>query len=411
MNKNIFNTFLVKLMSSVGNLVITIILSRFLGAEVKGEQGLFLTIVSLTHIVMGVVGLGSLMYLIPRLSYLQLLIPSYLWTILVAIITYFVLPLLYPELSTYCLHICLLSVLITVYNIHLSSIMAHERIVLANKISLFQLCLLISSLLFFVFWGNMKTLTAYIYAMYVSYLVSLAICYAISFGIFNFSFSNQNFKSLYLGFTQLFRFGIFNQLDVFAQLLSFRISYFILAHNVGNKEVGVFSVAVSIAESVWLISRSVSLVNHVSVINTNDSKTNTKRTLQYIQKTFLLTLIALLALIVIPNNFYSYLFGKDFSDVRMSIISLLPGIAFFSISFVISGLFSGQGYQKINSIASIVGLFAAIASAYIVIPLYGVIGAGISASISYTVTSIIKVYYFSKKYNVTWKDYFAFKMA
>ena len=411
MTKNIFNTFLVKLLSSVGNLVITIILSRFLGAEVKGEQGLFLTIVSLTHIVMGVVGLGSLMYLIPRLSYLQLLIPSYIWTILVAITTYFVLPLLYPELSMYCLHICLISVLITVYNIHLSSIMAHERIVLANKVSLFQLCLLIGSLLIFVFLGNMKTLTAYVYAMYVSYLVSLAICYGISIGIFNFSFSNQNFKSLYLGFTQLFRYGFFNQLDVFAQLLSFRISYFILAHNVGNKEVGVFSVAVSIAESVWLISRSVSLVHHVSVINTNDSRANTKRTLQYIQKTFLHTVVALMALIVIPNYFYSYLFGKDFSDVRMSIISLIPGIAFFSISFVISGLFSGQGHQKINSIASIVGLFFAIASAYLIIPLYGVIGAGISASISYTVTSFIKVYYFSKKYHVTWKDYFAFKMA
>jgi len=72
-------------------------------------------------------------------------------------------------------------------------------------------------------------------------------------------------------------------------------------------------------------------------------------------------------------------------------------------------LFSGIGKQHINSIASILGFIVTIAGAYLLIPHYGYIGAAITASFSYSVTTIVKILYFQKKTAFSFKSYFPTK--
>lgn len=72
--------------------------------------------------------------------------------------------------------------------------------------------------------------------------------------------------------SQMFRYGLQNQVAHITQLLSFRLSYYVLGEYKGLAAVGVFGNGISIAESIWLIAKSMSLVQYSWVANSDDQK-------------------------------------------------------------------------------------------------------------------------------------------
>jgi len=409
MLKNIFNTFFVRIASAAINLLIAIIISRYLGAEIKGEQGIFLTSVSLLHIIMSVVGLGAIVYLLPRISYTKLIAPTYVWIGIISIVSIFILPIIQPTLSIYSTHIIIITSILTVTNVHISTFIAREKIILANTLTLIQIGLLILSLLLCIFILKQQTVYSYIYSLYISYSTTLLICYIVSYKHFTCKFKEISINTIIQSGKELLHYGFFNQLDIFAQMLSFRFSYYILSSYVGNKEVGVYSVAVSIIESIWLISRSISSVQHARIVNTRDFSANTQLTIQFIKIGSFLTCIAIVVLLLVPNSLYIFIFGNEFFEVKSIIVVLSPGVAFFGTSFMISGLFSGIGKQYINSIAAITGLIVTIAGAYITIPIWGIYGAAATATIAYTATTVVKLVYFKQQAHISWNSFFITK--
>jgi len=81
LNKVIY-TFGTKIASALINLGIAVIISQFLGASGKGEQGIVITTVTLILIFSNIIGGASLVYLVPRYQIKILLVYSYLWSIL-----------------------------------------------------------------------------------------------------------------------------------------------------------------------------------------------------------------------------------------------------------------------------------------------------------------------------------------
>src|SRR4030043_472328 len=85
-------------------------------------------------------------------------------------------------------------------------------------------------------------------------------------------FHREPFNAWMAALKKLATLGLYNQIAVFAQLLSFRLSYYILNSCFGKEEVGIYSNAVSIAESIWLIGRSIATVQHSRIVNSRDKK-------------------------------------------------------------------------------------------------------------------------------------------
>ena len=59
MLKQIINTFFIRILTGVVNLVIAVIISNLLGAEGKGIQGLVITTISLIIVFTGIIGSGG----------------------------------------------------------------------------------------------------------------------------------------------------------------------------------------------------------------------------------------------------------------------------------------------------------------------------------------------------------------
>jgi O-antigen/teichoic acid export membrane protein len=111
----------------------------------------------------------------------------------------------------------------------------------------------------------------------------------------------------------------------------------------------------------------------------------------------LLTAMALLVLLVIPEHIYSLLLTKDFSGVKPVIIALSPGVMGLAINNIFSHYFSGMGNPKINLHAKITGLVFTLVLLFILIPAFGIIGAALTASVSYIATVIHQYIVFKKQ--------------
>lgn len=396
MVRKILGNFGVRLLSAIMNLMIAIVVSQYIGATGKGEQSLVLTMIAIVTIFDNMVGGASIVYLTNKLRIRELFFSAYLWTILVSVACYFI--LLYVELvpAKFILSVLILSAISSIVSIHSSILLGKENLKSFNLLSFLVPLLTLSALLlqFTLNWN--RTAEAYVYALYLAYGVTLLISILLiakhvrKDSVFQLSSSWSTFKSL-------FYYGFQNQLAHVFQLLSFRISYFFLERDCGEAEVGIYSNAVSVIESIWMISTSISLWQYAKISNSTDVNYTKNITEQLTKYGLLTAFLALTVLLFIPSEFYSWLFGKEFHGLNELMFYLAPGIWVFNYALIIGHYFSGHGKYYVNAIASGIGLVITCLAAYYFIPTLKIQGAAITASLSYFVTSLVVILYFRKE--------------
>jgi O-antigen/teichoic acid export membrane protein len=387
MKKKILNTFITRLSAAVINFIIVILLSQQLGAHGKGEASLILASIAFIIIFCDFAGGASLVYLAPRYNNFQLLTGSYLWSVFVCLVVAAGFSI-YPYFSSdYLIHIVLITFIQSLMNIHQKFIMAEEKVNLFNFINFIQVLLNFSSLLFVFFGLEEKTVDAYIYSLYFSYSVGLLATFA--------GLPYHKFRPVFKGFAdiifQTFRYGIANQLAHITQFLSFRISYYLIEYFLDKKYVGIYSNGASIAESIWLISSSISMVQYTRIANSDNTAYNHNLTVRLVKVSFLFTSAAIFVLVLLPSEFYQIIFGGEFGEMATVIRYLSPGIIFFTFALVLGHYFSGTGRYYINAIASAIGLAVTLTTGVFLIPDLGLTGAALTASLSYFMTSMFVI--------------------
>jgi O-antigen/teichoic acid export membrane protein len=100
--------------------------------------------------------------------------------------------------------------------------------------------------------------------------------------------------------------------------------------------------------------------------------------------------------LLLPPDFYRYVFGSDFGGLQVLMWALAPGVWIFTYALVVGHYFSGHGRYWVNALASGVGLAFSLLASFVFIPIYGAMGAALAASISYTATSLVVLRYFLK---------------
>jgi len=396
MFKNIVNTFFTRFFVAVSNLLIAVLLSNYLGASGRGEQSLIITLISFVIIITSVIGTSSISYLIPRNPFSALIIPSYLWVALVILVCYFVLPFLNLVPGHYVPDVCLLSLLLSVLNIHIMVLISHQKIKEANFLNFFQTLIILLVLAISFVLLNHKSIRSYILALYAGYGFSLLISFYLIRAFFR-DFQVGSLPIWVHTIKKLAVLGFYNQVAVFTQLLSFRLSYYILNAYIGKEDVGIYSNAVSVAESIWLIGRSIGTVQHSRIVNSHDRKYSLNLTTRLNKTNMLLSMVLTAVLNSIPGSWYRLLFGKEFTDINRIIWTLSPGIVFFGIALILGYYFSSTGKHFVNAIASTAGLIITIIFGFILIPSYHTYGAGITASISYGVTALVVIVFYIRE--------------
>ncbi len=393
MLKKILNTFGTRLLSAILNLAIAVIVSRVLGPEGKGQQGIILATVAYVLVFANLFGGSAIIYLVPRFKLRLVMVPAYIWALLTSILLYFVLTIFSLAEEQFVIHIVILSALSAFTAINSSILIGKEKITKANAVALVQPMVITLGLYVLFSVAGLRSINAYIYAFYISVFLAFVVSLAYIWKYIR-DPAKHSVRDYFQVAGQLFRYGILNQLSHIFQLLSFRMSYYWLEITHSSAEVGVYSNGTSLVESIWLISRSISLVQYARIANTDDQVYAQKLSLQLTFAGLVISILPLAVLSILPSSFFVFVFGEGFSDVGAVILSLAPGVLFFTVALILGHYFSGRGKYHINTISSFAGMLVAALFFSILIPKYGAIGAGWASSISYFVTSLMVIIFF-----------------
>ena len=400
MFNKIASTFFTKLISGLLNLGLVVLAAQFLGADGRGEISLLMLNITIIVLISEFSGGGTLIYLLPRFNFYQLLYPSYLWAILSAIAASFILTILNlsPENLKY--DLIFISLLYCINGVHLNMLLGLERIRQHNLSSFLQIAGIAGSFVVFLFIFKKWEIQSYVNALYIGSFLSI-----ITTSLFLFrDITKKKKKDLKNILSNLLSKGFLVQIGNIFQLLNYRLVYYFIEIFKGTFTLGIYSTGAALAEALWLISKSISMVQYARISNTEDLNYAKTLTVKLIKLSFLSTCSLLLFICLLPTSVYMLLFGEEFHQVKLVIQILSPGIASFSISNMLSHYFSGIGKFHVNSTSSAIGLIASLALGILLIPDLGIVGAAITGSSSYITSTLYQFTLFKKQTNLKLKE-------
>ncbi len=393
MYKKVASTFGIKVIIAILNLAIVIILSRSIGAAGKGDASLILTSIAMMLLFCNMIGGSSLVYFVPRYNIFQLFLLSNLWSIIVAIAAFAALKFFTVIPEIFVTPIIILTLINSFLATNLTILLGKEKIMSNNYISLLQTVINLVVLLLLTKSFHQADIYSYINSLYAAMGICLLVSTILIWPYLK-DISFQGSKKLLYHLAKL---GMSNQAGHIMQFMSLRVSYYVLAGYSGAAILGVYSNGVSLIESLLLISNSFATVLYPKIANTTDIKFAQKLTLQMTKISIILCLTALIPLLLLPSEFWIWLFGNEFKDVKQVIILLSPGIIFCNAAVIIGHYFSGTGRYNVNTIANFIGLIITLASILFVIPAYGIFEAGLISTLSYLGVTIFVMIYFAKE--------------
>lgn len=410
MNSKILFAFFFRTGVSLINFLIIILTAKYLGAEIRGNISIILLAITFSQLVHQFIGGNPLIYFVKKTALKNLLIPTYIWALITSALVTYVLALTKQIPDEFTWHVFLLSIIQSLLASHLTVLLAYEKIKEQNLIAIIQAVIIISWLAVNIFLLNSRNIFDYINALYLSY----GICFAIS-SVFIYTADVKVTNELKLSINlikSILNYGLVIQAANIVQMLNYRLSYFLINTYAGTAALGVFSTAVAIGESVWLFSKSLTNVQYPKIVHATDSTSAIELTRRYGKAGLIGTLILLLPLFVLPQSIYTAVLGKDFSEIKLLLLLLSPGLLAMGFTTIYAHYFSGISLNRYNLFASGIGLIITCIAGYILIPSTYNVGACITADLSYLAASIILLQLFAKTTALNikslapeWKDF------
>jgi len=201
-----------------------------------------------------------------------------------------------------------------------------------------------------------------------------------------------------------FRTGLIAQYSNFFNFLNTRIGFYLIFIVLGNiKELGVFAVAVSLSESVWIISNTLATWLYPQIASSKDLEANIDKTLSNAYVAFWYSFTYLLILLIIPEHLYVWVLGNDFTGVKLYISLLIPGTLMLAYGKIFWNYFSGTGQFHINNYSSLVSSVIAITSSIPLMYYFRINGIAIATSIGYITYTTILIGVFLSRNNMNIK--------
>ena len=409
MFRKIIGTIGTRVISAVLTLLISVLNARFLGTANVGTISLIILSVTFIQLFNNFIAGGALVYMTPRAGFVKIFVLSYAWILGVTILATFFfefLGSLAKQLEViprgYFVEVVFLALVMSFTSANYMLLLGKEKVKTFNILTLIQISLLIVCLLAAVYLFHVRTVMAYFWAILISFLFS----YFFSLLPLLKYFKAEPLKGLKPIFNSMMKFGTYAQFGNIFQLMNYRIGYYMVEVWFGRAALGVMSTGFQIAEGLWIISRSLALVQFTRISNAMDFNYSVRLTLILSKVTLVVTTFALLCLLALPESFYRLIyFHHEFGQVRLVIACLGVGIVTLSFSMILSHFFSGINKPFHNMISSAIGLVFTIGLGLLIVPRYGILGAAVTASVSYTISTIYQLIVFIRMTHLRARDF------
>jgi O-antigen/teichoic acid export membrane protein len=388
-------------LTAVINFLLAVISARYLGAEGRGFISIFILNSTLVQLAAGFIGGAALVYLFPRHHKARLYFASLYWVTAASLL----IPLLIAALSkdarsTLGLLIAV-SWLQSVLRVQSGYLISQERMLANNLINLLYPFAAILSVWIFFEWLQRISPVYFLWAVLAGSLASVLA------GVFTLR-NEKIFIPVFNVFSELkaaWKYGYVVQTGNIIQLLNYRLSYYLLDYFLGKAAVGLFSMATSLAEVLWITTNSFAVNLYSKISNSSDAEKNISQTLSTLRLVLAATVVPSIMILILPGEFYAFIFGEEFFHLASIFPWLIPGVLLLTINIILVHYFSGSGQPAVALKASLLAFVSLIVFSFTLIPAMGTKGAALASSVGYTASALSAIYFFNKVKRLRVKDF------
>jgi O-antigen/teichoic acid export membrane protein len=406
MLKKILGTIGARYLIALLNLMLIFINAKALGVEGVGMAGILLAAINIAAVFNGVLSGNTLVYFMNRYSLHTVLLPAYLWPFIGSALACAAMLLfgLFPV--RYLWDVYFLSLTSSFITVNMRLLLGKDRIRGFNITYMLQSGGLFFVLLYFYYIVGRQNISSYVYALHITYGIALLGSLILLVPLLREKEHEGRRKPMLSILREMFAYGLWGGTDNIAEVLTTRMNYFLIQRFAGLSSVGLLDAGTKISESVWHISRSVSFIEYSSVAQTTDAEKQRRTTLGLFKLTFCALTAAILCILCIPEwVFTEYLFSPEFTGMRGVIVGLSVGIVALGCNSVLSHYFIGSGKIRYSAASSIVGLCTLSLVGYLLIPLYGVVGAAVGTSIAFCAMLVFSLVVFCHETSTTPREF------
>ncbi|MBN2184283.1 MAG: oligosaccharide flippase family protein [Candidatus Krumholzibacteriota bacterium] len=186
--------------------------------------------------------------------------------------------------------------------------------------------------------------------------------------------------------------------------INYRLDLFLIKYYLTASDVGFYSIAVNISERLWYIPNAIAALLFPTLMAMD--KGSSRFTAKVCRNNFFIMIVLGVAILLTAKYLVVLMYGKEYDAVSPALFSILWGIVIFPVYKFLSVDFASKNRLGLSVAASLFGIFVNLAANIYMIPRYGIIGAGISTSLSYTVLSVILVIIFKREMKLPLRDLF-----
>ncbi|MBA2475441.1 MAG: hypothetical protein H0V40_05750, partial [Actinobacteria bacterium] len=185
-------------------------------------------------------------------------------------------------------------------------------------------------------------------------------------------------------------------------LASYRIELFMLRRFEGLAEIGVYSITMQAAESIWLIPAALATAVTAPAVHEVEEQA-ARLVVQAARRSLLLTAAVAAAVGVAAPFFIPLVLGEDFAGASLPLALLLPGVvAYAPVTVLVVYLSVRRGRPRLSLVVSLVGLAVTCTCAIPLIRAYGTGGAAVASSIGYAAGALLTWAFFVRLSGTGW---------
>ncbi len=189
-------------------------------------------------------------------------------------------------------------------------------------------------------------------------------------------------------FRQSLRFGLVLHLGLVMLFLQLRVDIFLIERLAGLAALGLYSLAVLVAESIWMVTDAVAVacLPHQVEASTHDAG---RLTLLACRFNILLALLGALGLGLVSYPVVRITYGTPFLPAIPALLALLPGVACYSVQRVCGAYLLRLNHPFRISAILCGAVFLNVGLNLMWIPRWGIVGAALASSASYALSATL----------------------
>jgi len=186
-------------------------------------------------------------------------------------------------------------------------------------------------------------------------------------------------------------------------LLNYRASLFLVEHFHGLASVGTYSVAIQVAELLWLVSSAVTMSLYAR-IGAPDRAQAAFDTLRAVRFNVLVTVVAAPVLWALAAWAVPWVMGEAYTASLLPLAALLPGVAAYAAASSLSAFYTNHlGRPHLSGMVAGLSLGVSVLAGWWLIPAWGSLGAAVASTTGYLLAIVVGTHLFLREAGLPWQ--------